>query len=85
MKESKIQTQIIKYFQLKGFIVIVHVGKIGFPDLLILEGQGMHFWVEVKTETGVLSEVQKKTIDKLRATGDRVYVCRSEHDARKII
>ena len=65
--ESKIQAKIIKKLEQQGYFVlkIIRCNKNGCPDLLALK-DGRCFFVEVKTETGVLSEIQKYRIDELK-------------------
>lgn len=49
-------------------------GLRGWPDRLILTGNGRHFWLELKRETGRLRAAQIVRIDLLRRAGDMVYV-----------
>ncbi len=56
----------------------------GIPDILIL-WHGEAIWVELKTEKGVLSEIQKWTISQLQTQGCMVYVVRSVQQLEEIL
>lgn len=51
--------------------------KAGVPDLLLPYPVGDHhgLWIEMKSETGRASSLQKEWIEKLRAFGYAAYVC----------
>lgn len=75
MKESELQAKIIKHYEAKGYLVIkiIQTNKNGIPDLLLIK-DGVHpFFIEVKTEKGVLSELQKYRINQLEK-----YGCKTE-------
>lgn len=53
--------------------------KAGTPDLLIV-WQGRCFWIELKSATGRLSNVQRGLLNRLRSAGCETAICRSlEH------
>jgi hypothetical protein len=52
-------------------------GRRGFPDLLLIFPDGVVVFVELKTVRGVLSKLQQRTIDKLKARECNVHVCRT--------
>lgn len=60
MREAAIQRQIIEYIEKLGFYVvkIIQCNKNGFPDLMVLYAGGIVF-IEVKSENGIVSELQK--------------------------
>lgn len=58
--------------------------KNGIPDLVFLVKGGKVFFIELKTESGVLSENQKFRIPILEDLGFSVYVCRSLDDVRGV-
>jgi len=71
MKESDLQAKIIKHYEAKGYLVIkiIQTNKNGIPDLLLIK-EGVHpFFIEVKTEKGRLSELQKYRIEQLKKYG----------------
>lgn len=76
MKESELQTKIIKHYEAKGYLVIkiIQSSKNGIPDLLLIK-EGVHpFFIEVKTERGRLSELQKYRIKQLEKYGCKTEV-----------
>lgn len=70
MTEQAIQAKIIKRLEKDGYYVIklIKTNKNGIPDLLAIK-KNECFFIEVKTEKGKLSEVQKFRIDELKELG----------------
>ena len=59
---------------------------VGFSDLFgFRKSDGKAVFIEVKTQTGRLSEAQKNFIEKMRESGAIAGVARSPEDAIKII
>lgn len=60
MKESFIQSKIIKDLEAAGWMVVklIQTNKNGIPDLLCLKNKETVF-IEVKSEKGIVSELQK--------------------------
>jgi hypothetical protein len=56
----------------------------GIPDLILIK-DGRHVWIEVKTETGKLSDTQKKFLAELSAAGAETHVARSLEEVQKIM
>ncbi len=53
-------------------------GLRGWPDRLVLLGDGRHFWLEFKRRKfGSLTPAQRRRIPKLRRRGEPVYVVRT--------
>lgn len=52
----------------------VSPGNLGVPDRIAILPRGRIWFVELKTETGRLSQVQKRQIDTLRSLGMNVFV-----------
>ncbi len=75
MKESIIQSKIIKRFEGQGYYVIklIQSSKNGVPDLLLLKN-GEAVFIECKSEKGKLSELQKFRKKELEKMGFKVYV-----------
>ena len=61
MKEQQIQKKIIDKLESEGWYVIklIKTNKNGIADLLALKDNEKPFFIEVKTPTGKLSELQK--------------------------
>jgi Holliday junction resolvase len=75
MKESQIQSKIIRSLESDGWYVIklIKTNKNGIPDLIALKPNEVYF-VEVKTEKGRLSELQKYRIEELESKGFKVDI-----------
>jgi len=75
MTETQIQAKIIDRYEKDGYMVVklIQTSKNGIPDLLLLKA-GIASFVEVKTETGRLSELQKYRIKQLEEKGFKVEV-----------
>lgn len=73
--EQQIQSKIIKKLEAEGYFVLklIKTNKNGIPDLLAIKGYECKF-VEVKTPTGKLSELQKVRIEQLKKLGINVSV-----------
>ena len=71
-RESVLQRQIIKHLRGMGaWVFNVHGSpyqQVGVPDLLVAY-QGRFYAMEVKKPGGVLSPVQAKVIEEIRASG----------------
>jgi hypothetical protein len=70
MRESQIQHQIIKWLEANGWLVvkIIQTNKNGWPDLQI-HAIGVTIFIEVKSEKGKLSELQKYRHKQLQDKG----------------
>jgi Holliday junction resolvase len=75
MTEQQNQSNIIKRLEAAGWYVLklVKTNKNGIPDLVALKYNDV-FFVEVKTEKGVLSELQKYRIQELKNLKFKVEV-----------
>ena len=78
MRESDIQKLIIRYFENDGWLVvkIIQTNKNGWPDLQVHKNNYTIF-VEVKSENGKLSELQKYRHEQLREKGFIVIITSS--------
>jgi Holliday junction resolvase-like predicted endonuclease len=78
MKESEIQSQIIRWLECEGWIVVklIQTNKNGWPDLQA-HNYGFTIFIEVKSESGKLSELQKYRHEQLREKGFFVIVTTS--------
>lgn len=76
--ERKIQKQIIDYLKKDNWIVIktIRLNDSGYPDIFAFRN-GKTLFIEVKSEKGVLSELQKHRINKLQQQGFEVLVSNS--------
>jgi Holliday junction resolvase len=78
MKEQQLQTKIIKRLEEQGWYVIklIKTNKNGIPDLVAFKDNDFQF-IEVKAETGKLSELQKFRIEELKSKGFKVHELRN--------
>jgi Holliday junction resolvase len=78
MKEQQVQSKIIKRLEEQGWYVIklIKTNKNGIPDLVAFKDNDFQF-IEVKAETGKLSELQKFRIEELKSKGFKVYELRN--------
>ena len=81
MSEQKLQTKIKQRLESHGWFVtkLMKTSTNGIPDLLCLR-KGIAVFLEVKTDTGVVSELQEYMIDKLKRIGFHARVVRSVED-----
>jgi len=77
MTETQIQAKLIKSLEAEGYFVIrVKVASpSGTPDLIAFK-DGEYRFIEVKTETGKLSPVQKIIHERMKKKGANVEIYR---------
>jgi len=81
MRESQIQSQIIHWLEKEGWLVvkIIQTNKNGWPDLQIHK-LGVTIFIEVKSEKGIVSELQKYRHKQLTEAGFFVFITKSLKD-----
>jgi Holliday junction resolvase len=81
-KEGKIQKAITDKLTSKGYFVInlIKTNRNGIPDLLALKDGEKPLFIEVKTETGRTSELQKYRIEELKSKGFKAVVLNNTID-----
>jgi len=72
--EGRLQTKIIKYLENCTCVKLIKVNLNWMPDLLILPWNWKCYFIEVKTESWRLSELQKYRIKKLKEDWYEVLV-----------
>ena len=87
-RESVLQRQIIKHLRGMGaWVFNVHGSpyqQVGVPDLLV-GYQGRFYAMEVKRPGGVLSAVQVKVIEEIRASGSVAGRVESIEEAERLL
>lgn len=75
MKEQQYQKKIIDKFEKNEYYVInlIKTNKNGISDLLALKKNEPPIFIEVKTEKGVLSELQKFRLTEQKKRGFKTY------------
>lgn len=78
MRESRIQTQIVKYLKQHDiyYIKTIKTNRRGAPDLVICVN-GAFVACEIKTQTGQLTALQKYELDNILKSKGRAFVARS--------
>jgi Holliday junction resolvase-like predicted endonuclease len=71
MTEQQIQSKVIKLMESKGYYVLKlsKTNKQGIPDLLCLKKDEPPFFIEVKTDKGVVSALQLYRQKELKELG----------------
>ena len=87
MRESQIERRLVQRCEESGFrcLKLVGVNVIGFPDRTIIGPGATIFFVEVKTETGVLSSLQLRWQHVLENYGFEYFVVRSVSDVEHLM
>lgn len=75
-REAALERKIRDFCQTNGGLCIKQDASIykGIPDRLIIHSNGKMFFTEFKDEKGVVSEIQKHWINKLRDLGVDTYI-----------
>ena len=76
MRESAVERKLVAGLRARGWraLKFVSPGTDGVPDRICLGPGGRVVFVEVKTDTGRLSAVQRAQIERLRRSGHDVRV-----------
>lgn len=87
VRESKVEQYLVRRCEEHGWkcIKINSSYCIGLPDRLILLPHGKSVWVELKTDGGKLSEIQKYRHYELGLLGHKVRVVWSKAEADELI
>ena len=75
MKESQLQAKIIRKLESTGWFVLklIQTNKNGIPDLEIIK-DGRVIFLEIKTDTGKVSDLQRYRITELEKYGTEAYL-----------
>jgi len=86
VKESDIQFDIIKWLESDGWYVVKHIqtNKNGFPDLSAYK-HGFCIFIEVKTPTGKVAELQKYRHKQLAQFGFTTIITTNLKDLQDVI
>ena len=85
--ESNIQAKGIKFLEKHGYYVlkIIKCNKNGTADLIAFRKQELPIFIEVKTETGIQSELQKYRQKEVTDLGFTYHLVRSLEDFKQIV
>tara|TARA_R110000868_G_scaffold35798_1_gene127854 strand:- start:23062 stop:23325 length:264 start_codon:yes stop_codon:yes gene_type:complete len=86
MKEQFIQKKILNYLEDNGHycLKLAKTNKNGIPDIIAIK-QNEVFFIEVKSEKGIVSELQKHRIDELKQNGIKTLVVRSLDELKSLL
>lgn len=86
--EQEIESEFVRRAKKAGFTVLKMQtigprGIAGYPDRLVLLGDGRHVWIEFKATGKVhhITPLQERRISQLQERGDKVLVTDDEHVA----
>ncbi len=87
MKESTIEGRLVRSAKQAGWLALKFVspGNAGVPDRMLISPEGRIIFVELKTETGRLSKMQKAQIERLRRHGQDVRVLYGSGDVDALL
>jgi Holliday junction resolvase len=86
VKESVIQKKILDYLDAKGCyaVKVMTANKSGVADIICCN-QGRFIALEVKSDKGIVSEMQKFNAAMVRRAGGKSEIVKSVDDVRKVI
>ena len=87
MKESAVDKKLLDGARKYGWLPMKFVspGNDGVPDRILFGPRGRVILVELKTETGTLSPIQRLQIKRLRRVGHDVRVLYGPKDVEKFL
>lgn len=87
MRESSIEQKFTKDLKRLGCLVykFVSPGNDGVPDRIVVTPTGRTLYVELKTRTGRLSDIQSMQCARLTKHHADVYVLYGEHHTRDFV
>ena len=87
MREKEIERILVNWVKMKGGRAYkwVSPGNAGVPDRIVIFPDQAPVFVELKSETGKLTELQKVQIQRLRDLGQEVMVLRGQDDVREFL
>ena len=98
MKEAQIQQAILDYLTIKGVLAFrmntgafkvdnrfIRCGSPGMADILAFVPTGDPLWIEVKSDTGKQSTIQKWFQEMVESHGHTYIVARSIEDVQDIL
>lgn len=96
MKEYEVEKQIFVELRKAGFIVMklaneatyrrrLYAVMRGAPDLVAISPSGEVYWLEIKTQRGKLTRIQRIAHDALQRYGQKVFVIRNLEELKAIL
>ena len=87
MLESQIERKLVNGIKKLGGLSFKFVspGTLGVPDRIVITPVGKVIFVELKSETGRLSKLQKHTIEQIRKRGADVRVVKGQEEVNQLL
>ncbi len=87
MLEQQIERSVVRWAEANGWMArkVEYPGRAGAPDRWFFGPGGRLVIIEFKRPNGILSEPQKREIQRLADLGFDVHVCRSIEAAKEVL
>lgn len=87
MKESKIERRLVEGVKRLGGMCLKFVspGTLGVPDRIIITAKGRVIFVELKTETGRLTKIQRYVIGEMQKRGADARVVKGIDEVKELL
>lgn len=87
MKESQIERRLVEGVKRLGGMCLKFVspGTLGVPDRIIITAKGRVIFVELKTETGRLTKIQKYVIGEMQKRGADARVVKGIDEVKELL
>lgn len=87
MKESQIERRLVEGVKRLGGMCLKFVspGTLGVPDRIIITAEGRVIFVELKTETGRLTKIQRYVIGEMQKRGADARVVKGIDEVKELL
>lgn len=87
MKESQIERRLVEGVKRLGGMCLKFVspGTLGVPDRIIITAKGRVIFVELKTETGRLTKIQRYVIGEMQKRGANARVVKGIDEVKELL
>ncbi len=87
MKESQIERRLVEGVKRLGGMCMKFVspGTLGVPDRIIITAKGRVIFVELKTETGRLTKIQRYVIGEMQKRGADARVVKGIDEVKELL
>ena len=87
MKESQIERRFVEGVKRLGGMCLKFVspGTLGVPDRIIITAKGRVIFVELKTETGRLTKIQRYVIGEMQKRGADARVVKGIDEVKELL
>lgn len=87
MKESQIERRLVEGVKRLGGMCLKFVspGTLGVPDRIIITAKGRVIFIELKTETGRLTKIQRYVIGEMQKRGADARVVKGIDEVKELL